>query len=181
MGGLYYALSDKKTQQEIMKERTDYKKISMTPRPGMFNSSKKYVDFEWKTKVPDTGNSDRSPLLFAHGYYLYGNIMSEKNPEGESISITFHIDGRATGIKNASEHRTTLNYKLYLKHLTTGAFEGVGVVDHTWTKDAGWGKTIKGPGADFVSSSGSLTILFQVALGESEYPAEYKPPAITKN
>src|SRR4051794_18594379 len=96
----------------------------------------------------------RSPKFVAHGYYLYLNARKEVGTQ--SIAVTLHIDCKATGIRNIPVHLTALHYQLYFKHLISNQYVPVGTVDHYWTRDSGWGKSVKIPGAGFIATDGSI-------------------------
>lgn len=163
---MFYIKSDEAVQKLIRETHpaTDYRRIYTIPRPDMGSGKTKWVEMNWETQIPTTGEF-RSEKFLLHGYYVYINIRKEANKQ-DFVAITLHIDSKATGVKYVGHQMAPFHYQLYLMDQVTGDFVGVGVVDHLWTKENGWGKSLKIPDHPF-SKDNKLVIKIFATIGRS--------------
>lgn len=174
---MFYIKSDESVQKLIRETHptTDYRRIYTIIRPDMGSPAKKFVEMDWVTPIPTTVEY-RSDKFLLHGYYVYINIRKETNKE-DFVAITLHIDSKATGVKYVAYHMAPFHYQLYLMDQDTGSYVGVGVVDHMWTKENGWGKSLKIPDYPF-SKDNQLFIKILAAIGRSPSPPSHALPTI---
>lgn len=112
---------------------------------------------------------------------MYENLPTDamETTRDDCIAVTLHIDSKLTGLRNTAWHLTQMHYKLYFKNLDNGHYVGVGLVDHFWLKDSGWGKSVKSPGTQFVESgTRKLTMRVYATLGKCPNPSTSTLPTL---
>ncbi len=175
---IYYILVDEETKKIVTSIKTPFRQRSMTLRPNMFMEKGRYVKIKISLPVQKEKES-RSERFVVHGYSLYFNCRVEEVVGKEKLSITLHIDQKETGIHSVNTHITTLHYKFYLKNLADKKYYSVGIVDHVWYANSGWGKTIDKPGPLHINPDDNIiNIQAHVALGKSPIPDQVLPPLV---
>lgn len=165
---MYYIQSSeeiKKTLRDALSP-ADYRKIYHIARPY---KAKPSVEFCWETKIPTSSEFElRSSSFLIHGIFAYMNIRLEKN-KPNFIAITLHIQTKETGIRYPNHIQFPMHYYLYIMDQVTEEYVSVGLVDHIWARENGWGKSLKIPDHPFVID-GVIKVKVQAYIGRAPTP-----------